>query len=185
MVKIRTEDLKKIARIFSSIFPTEYEAYFCLYHFLCPPGLSPTLRKQDITNKTDTLVKLVLSVDGEIITALASKNILLDDFSRRWFKTHFACCFPDKSLIALWDKVMAISPNLEILVALCILQSKKKEIVSKSPQHLREYLSSLMLSPTQASGIIVKMMESQGLLKSELFNKHVEAVARYYPLNNF
>lgn len=100
-------------------------------------------------------MQLVLSVDGEIITALASKNILLDHFCPRWFKTHFASCFPEKSLIAfvfslrvglifrLWDKVLAISFNLEIVVALCILESQKREICSKSPSILKDYMYSV------------------------------------------
>lgn len=41
-----------------------------------------------------------------------------------------------------------------------------------------------MLSPTQASGIIVKMMESQTLLKNDFISRHMEPVGRYFPLSN-
>lgn len=98
----------------------------------------------------------------------------------------------------LWDKVLAISYNLEIIVAFLILQSQKKEISTKSPHQLKEYMSNvsriilvrdnnepqLMLSPTQASGIIVKMMESQTLLKNDFISRHMEPVGRYFPLSN-
>jgi len=80
----------------------------------------------------------------------------------RWFRTHFACCFPESSLELLWDKLMATSPEFEVLVACHLLVSRRFQIrmrVDRDPNQLTYELRNLTISHSQASIVIARALE--------------------------
>jgi len=128
-------DLIKISSIFCHVCPKESDAYWCFSKFICPS------QQESITDQIARLSQLLVNEEHELATYFNTNNIKIEDFCERWLRTRFASCFAESSsLEKLWGKVISISSEFDVLIALAILKLRNKIIVDMDPKQVTHHL---------------------------------------------
>lgn len=152
-------DLKKICRVFVGVCNNEADAYWCFANFLSQNGKEG----QNTELKIKQLRTCLREIDTELAEHFIVHQIDMEHFIFRWFRTHFASCFPESCLELLWDKLMATSAEFEVLVACHLLVSRRFQIrmqLGRDPSQLTYELRNLTISHAQASIVITRALES-------------------------
>ncbi|EFA83664.1 hypothetical protein PPL_02730 [Heterostelium album PN500] len=137
------EHLKAIAEVFCYVCENEVDAFWCFNNFL-------NRSFKQYGHKVILFIKIIINIIQRSNTNLLfmltgyrllelyerslwdhfhQHNIHVDQFSTKWFKTYFTCCFPTTSLNRVWDRIIGVSLDYMAFIALSILQSKKSIIL--------------------------------------------------------
>jgi len=146
--KIELNNLKAIASVFLEESEDQIEAFFLSHRFIVSQGLLKgdySERKTQIYFQINQLSRVLKIHDSDLFENFRAKNVELDEFGIRWFRSYFAESLPPSSLERIWDIVIIGSSSILIFVALCILLKFKTKLMNlKNGSDIKNLLSSVL-----------------------------------------
>jgi len=140
--------LKAIANVFLAESEDETDAFFLTHQFIVSQRLLNTDHSEWESRayfQINQLSRVLKTHDSDLFENLHAKNVELDEFGIRWFRSYFAENLPPASLERIWDIVIIGSSSVLIFVAFFILLKLKTKLMNmKSGSDIKNFLSSVL-----------------------------------------